>query len=213
MPSDNDWGIPSIRGEVLPPSFQLDWNLAYDDWRTLRNKKQPKPEGKGFVHFFSDDYRFESAWNQPIKAFVYLDGADIVLSPDFSLFRDHPPAIWLWNVYRSRWLGAYWQSQGLSVVPTVGWSEPSSYNYCFLGLPVGATLAVATIGMGVDTHAWHLFAMGYREMCNRLAPARVLCYGESLPLALRQLAPVDVFKPWHLSRLRKLDERSKPIVT
>jgi len=204
--SDNAWGIPDVLGTT---SFaKIDWMMAYDDWRAMRNKGKRPSAQPGAVHFFTDDYRFESCWNNPDKSAAYLAGDDIVLSPDFSLFRDHPPAMWLWNVYRSRWLGAYWQSLGVPVIPTVGWADARSYDFCFLGLPTRSILAVSTIGVFSqgDPTAAELFKAGYREMCERLEPTRVLNYGERFPEELKPLAAVQTFAPFQL-QLRTIDAK------
>lgn len=209
--ADNPWGIPSIKGVVAPEVVDaLRHSIAYDDWRTMRNKGGDKPSnGASMVHFFTDDYRFETCWNMPSKAQHYLQGADIVLSPDFSMYRDHPRAIWIWNTYRSRWMGAYWEDSGLPVVPTVGWVDASSYDFCFLGLPKRGVVAVSTVGVmsKQDRVSAELFCAGYEEMCRRLKPSMVLCYGEKFPSELRHLANLKTFKPWAMERLRALDKR------
>ncbi|MDE1971503.1 MAG: DUF4417 domain-containing protein, partial [Patescibacteria group bacterium] len=207
LPSDNEWGIPAINGIAEP--INIDWFMAYDDWRTeIHNKRKPTPEGAGVVHFFMDDYRFEPAWKTPAKAMEYLEGAHFVLSPDFSLYRDHPPALWLWNIYRSRWLGAHWQQHGMNVIPTVSWSGVNSFPFCFLGLPKNAVLAISTVGVSTaDETAQELFRLGYTEMCRQLEPVQVICYGERFPVELEDLARCDVFPPYQM-KLRELDKRT-----
>ncbi len=36
----------------------------------------------------------------------------------------------LYNVFRNRWCGAYWASQGLRVVPTVNWGDETTFDFC-----------------------------------------------------------------------------------
>jgi hypothetical protein len=64
--------------------------------------------------------------------------------PDFSLYPDWPIAAQLWNTYRSRWLGRYWQQGGLPVIPTVNWSDQRSFPFCVDGIETGQLLSIGT---------------------------------------------------------------------
>lgn len=86
------------------------------------------------VHMYVDDYQFERLWNTPEKYIDKLKEFECVFTPDFSLYMDMPLAMKIWNVYRSRLLGQYWQSQGIKVIPTISWAEPETYNFCFDGI-------------------------------------------------------------------------------
>ena len=87
------------------------------------------------VHFYLDDYQFERVWASPTRYVKLLRQYSCVLSPDFSLYTDMPMAMQIWNTYRSRLLGQYWQDNGINVIPTVSWSDERSYSFCFDGLP------------------------------------------------------------------------------
>jgi hypothetical protein len=195
----NDWNIPEVA--AIDGPITVSWNLAYDDYRAAKRKGLASPSGDGLVHFFIDDYRFESTWASPDRALGYF-GEHFVATPDFSLFRDQPRAIWLWNIYRSRWLGAYWQSKGARVLPTVSWALPSSFQFCFLGLPKRSVLLVSTVGIMSDTTAKELFVAGYHEMINQLDPVQVICYGSKLPPDLSRLADVTMLAPFY-SKFKK----------
>lgn len=174
------WGIPMLEPAYSVPESLVCWTQATGEERVPG------------VHFFTDDYRFERVWNAPERYLDRLRRADVVLSPDFSCWRDWPRAANLWNVYRSRWLAAYWQAHGLAVVPTVTWAGPESWAWAFLGIPEGSVVAISTIGVsGNDEQTRRHFADGYAEMCLRLMPDTVLVYGlADLPAALMELAPV-----------------------
>lgn len=132
--------------------------------------------GRG-CHFFIDDYQFERCWNDPRASIGWLKPYDCVLTPDFSLYMDMPLPMQRWNVYRSRALGLIWQREGMAVVPTLSWSTPSSYDFCFDGVPKGSTVAVSTVGVMGDADALAVWRDGMAEAMDRLAPARVLFYG------------------------------------
>src|SRR6185369_1364796 len=114
--SDNPWGFPTLPHSALQTAPQ--GLIAY---RTdLRNTEQ---RGVLAVHFFLNDIRIESVWTHPPQALHYLRKYPVALSPDFSFYPDYPLSLQLWNVYRNRWVAAYWLSQGLTVIPSVGWGD------------------------------------------------------------------------------------------
>lgn len=61
------------------------------------------------VHFCIDDYQFERVWNEPHKYVDLLKKFECVVCPDFSVYIDMPYPMKLWNIYRSRALGFFWQ--------------------------------------------------------------------------------------------------------
>ena len=44
----------------------------------------------GFVHFYMDDYKFESIWRDPHNALKKLKRCDGIITPDFSTYLDMP---------------------------------------------------------------------------------------------------------------------------
>jgi len=126
------------------------------------------------IHFFLDDYRFENVWRYPRRVAASLQG-HIVLSPDFSLYSDWPLPVQMWNTYRSPCFGAYWQSLGVTGVPTVSWSTRESYAFCFDGIEKGAMVAISSIGAGKSNP---LFIRGFDAMIEHINPSLVICYGD-----------------------------------
>lgn len=140
-----------------------------------------KKERDGTAHFFLDDYAFERVWNKPKKYLNILTTYESVCSPDFSLYTDYPIAVQIWNVYRNRWCGRYWQKQGIKVIPTVGWSTPESYDFCFLGIKPHSTIAISSIGILRSEESKNLFLMGFEEMLEQIKPKHVHFYGDPVP--------------------------------
>ena len=112
------------------------------------------------VHFFIDDYRFESLWRQSVWISMSLFYIGCVLAPLFA-FRDMPLVMQMWNVYRNRWLGCYWQAQGIHVIPTVSWSKP--HDFCYVGVEQGSIVAISSVGLN-DQKARYLFREGFEKM-------------------------------------------------
>ena len=139
--------------------------------------KSTKDKADKGIHFFVDDYQFLRLWKTPSKYINLLKQFRVVFTPDFSLYTDFPVAMQIYNHYRKHWLGAYWQSQGITVVPTIGWSDSQSYDWCFDGEPVGSTVAVSSVGTQNNKHAKQLFIDGYNQMIQRLNPQTIIFYG------------------------------------
>jgi hypothetical protein len=169
-----------------PLSAIPDWLVAY-----RARVRSPKFDfSRAAVHFFLDDYRFETVWARPLRALEHLSKYRILLTPDFSLYADWPLVMQQWNVYRSRWCGRYWQELGYQVIPTASWSTPESFEFCFDGLPQNSVLAVSALGVKVGEPAQReRFMAGFQVMVKRLAPSAVLTYG-GLPDKAYALAPI-----------------------
>lgn len=147
----------------------------------LTNHKNHKtvPPGEA-VHFFLDDYQFERIWQKPEAYINMLKKYDYVLTPDFSLYSDMPAPMQAWNTYRSRAIGAYWQHEGLNVIPTASWSTPESYTYCFNGLPEHSTIAISTIGCINNLHAQTIWHDGANALIKAKHPTTLIIYGNYL---------------------------------
>jgi hypothetical protein len=171
FPSDNAFGIPALAH--TPVSRVPRWLAPY---RARIRTKQGAADGA--VHFFLDDYRFETVWSRPRKALEALRPFRTLLTPDFSLYSDWPRALQVWNTYRSRWCGAFWQSLGFTVIPSISWSTQESYDFCFAGVPQHNLVALSTLGVNLRIPIQRQrFLDGFQAMIERLQPSRVLCYG------------------------------------
>lgn len=137
-----------------------------------------KDRADKIVHCFVDDYQFVRYWNQPDQYIPMMKQFAAVCSPDFSTYTDMPLAMQIYNHYRKHWLGAYWQLHGMTVYPTISWSTPDSYDWCFDGEPVGGIVAVSSVGTQKSKESKRLFLRGYEEMMKRLSPPWVIFYGE-----------------------------------
>jgi hypothetical protein len=129
------------------------------------------------IHFYIDDYQFERIWSSPEKYMDRLAKFDCVLTPDFSLYVDMPIAMQIWNVYRSRLIGQMMQDNGITVIPTLSWSDSRSYDFCFDGIPTGGTVSVSTVGVKRDDDAMGYWMAGMDEALKLIKPDSVVCYG------------------------------------
>ena len=120
-------------------------------------------------------FRFESIYKNPDDKIERLKKFNAVLSPDFSMYTEMPVALQLYNCFRNRWVGAYLQQNGITVIPTVRWGGLESFNFCFDGIEKGCVVAVSTLG--VKKEKSH-FMLGYEEMRRRIKPEKIICYGK-----------------------------------
>lgn len=171
--SDNEFGIPN-----LLPNAEIPKDLIMYGTEVRRSYAQTR--GKT-VHFFLDDYKFEPMWNKPIKTLQPIINIGSALSPDFSIYTDYPKALQIFNVYRNRWLGRYWQSFDVKVTPTIAWGDKSTYDFCFMGVPKNNPVAIGTVGIR-SNEAKRIFCEGFEKMCEVLEPSHLIVYGESEPL-------------------------------
>lgn len=163
------YGIPQMAPVKLEePVSMIGFNFA---------KRAAHPETLG-VHFFLKDYQFTRLWDHPEMYTDMLGRFLFVCTPDFSMYTDYPPAVQIYNHYRKHWLGVYWQQQGMTVIPTVSWSDEQSYEWCFDGDPIGGTVAVSSVGTQMNAETKRLFLQGFDEMIRRIRPETVLFHGD-----------------------------------
>lgn len=144
------------------------------------------------LHFFIDDYQFERIWNNPERYIELFKKYEYICSPDYSLFLDFPKVLQLYNSFKKQYLGAFYQSHGIKVVPTVSWSDPSSYNWCFDGIEKGSCVACSSVGCMRNKEAKELFTQGFIAMINTVEPTKILMVGK-LPDELKEYEDICVF--------------------
>lgn len=90
---------------------------------------------------------------------------------------DMPIPMKIWNIYRSRAIGQYYQQQGIKVIPTISWAEEKTFDFCFEGIEPGGVISVSTIGVKQDKNAFEIWKAGMDETIKRLKPKTILVYG------------------------------------
>jgi Domain of unknown function (DUF4417) len=180
-----DWGIPSLRADRLSSSIptQVYARTPVSDpartlflWRTAS-----LTEARGMtVAFYVWDDKLEGLWRNPErqKDRLLAAGVAAAIEPDFSLWADMPLVEQLWNVYRARWVGRSWQEAGIPVIPSLNWSDARSYEFCFAGIPRGASVvAVECRTPGQHDNDRRAFLSGLVAGVRQVQPQHVLIYG------------------------------------
>jgi len=136
---------------------------------------------KTVLAFYTEDRRFESFWSYPDKQTAKLVNAGLlgVVTPNYSLWPDVAEAVRIWNTFRSRWIGRYFQEAGLNVIPDVNWSCESDYRFSFAGIPRGApciSVQVQTFRPNQPDEVVRVRS-GIQAAIEALEPQSVLFYG------------------------------------
>lgn len=167
-----DYEIP----EMIPTNIDNLQDIPLQGFNYALKEKHPENIG---VHFFLHDYQFERVWKYPDRYTEVLKKFAFVLSPDFSPYADMPKILKVYNVYRNRWCGRYWQECGIKVIPTVTWSDDASLEYCLDGVPKYSTIAISTMGEGRWAN-WSSLKRNWDYVINKLEPKTILLYGKNL---------------------------------
>ena len=176
------WGIPIVKKQDLPvDKVSL---VACSDTRANDNEENKK---KG-VHFFVDDYRFSGIYDHPERSLEKYSQYAFLLTPDFSTYSDMDLWRQLESVAKNRWVGAYWQSKGRIVIPTISWSDARSFEFCFEGVETGSTVAIGMIGC--KRNKLH-FLRGFWAMVEKIDPSQIICFGTPFPEMQGNLVVVD----------------------
>lgn len=152
------------------------------DWETLKvigfQSASPKTVNKEtLVTMFNYDKKLLQLWNNPLKKVALFQGFAAVSTPDFSIYPNMNINEIRHNIYMSRWLGVTWQNYNCTVIPTVGWADPSTYDLCFSGLEHGSIVIISTLGCKYRTDA---FLKGFDEMCSRIDPPLIIVIGDMI---------------------------------
>jgi len=166
----NKYDIPE-----LAPVSDIDGMIEFVSFNRLKTLRQRSRYG---VHFFIDDYQFDRLWQRPEVYLQMFQECKCVLTPDFSLYTDAPYSMQLWKHYQKQWLGCYMQSAGIRTIPTLGWSDERSFEFCFEGIPNNGTVAVSSVGVMNSAQTKDFFKKGFGRAIEVLTPSTVLFFGK-----------------------------------
>lgn len=143
---------------------------------------------------YEHDCRFSELVYNPALLLNELRNYAAFITPDCSLYRDMPLCLQIANTYMNRAVGAYFQSEGLYVIPNVRWGDERSFTTCelpekiaFLGVPKNSILSIGTYGCIRGAENRYYFKAGLDAMLQELTPQVVLVYGAM---------PHDIFKDY-----------------
>ncbi len=132
-----------------------------------------------WVHFYEFDYLFERIWRKPRRYLGILKRFNGVILPDFSVYRDMPLVMQLWNIYRSRAVGSWLQINEVKVIVNVRWGDERTWHVCCDGISPGCTIAVGSHGTLRGFEDRRCFVDGLDEVTQKLRPSSIVVYGSA----------------------------------
>lgn len=165
--TDGFYEIPKLRNNFIKTEeiFLMGCDHIYD-----RRGNEDKT-----IHFFLEDDKLEKFYYKCDKYIKKLAKYKALLTPDFSLYPSMPLILQEISVFKNRWCGAFWQENGLRVIPTITWGDKRSFSFCFEGVEKHSIVAVSAFGQKKEKRE---FMLGYDAMLERIDPLYVICYGE-----------------------------------
>lgn len=177
----NRYDIPSLLPHMIPsiptplsvfiPSVHQK-NDEYTLFLQGQSRKGLNKE-RSVLSFYSWDSHFEGLWGRLLEWVERVKEYMVCVSPNYTIQHTDPIVFQAWQVYRSRYIGRYWQEAGVKVIPDIIWSDESSYDFCFLGIPLHPTSVSIQVQNFGDEELW---GKGFNEMLKRVQPQSILAY-------------------------------------
>lgn len=173
---DGEYEFPVIREEHSVPRRLITFSKAM----------QEKMDFHQWVCFYEDDFLFERVWNNPSRYVDRLSKFEGVITPDFSVYYDMPFAMQIWNIFRSRAIGAWLQSQGIKVAPNIRFGDERTFECCCDGISKHSVISIGTLGCLKVKSYRETFEKGLAYVAKRLEPETMVLYG-SVPGNISEL--------------------------
>jgi len=106
------------------------------------------------------------------------------------MYDDMPLARQIDSIFKNRWCGAYWQKQGMKVIPTIAWGSSDTFEFCFDGVEKGSVVAVSTYKREEYKER---FMLGYNKMLEIIEPSAIICYGDPFHEMKGNIKAIDPF--------------------
>lgn len=142
-------------------------------------EKESETQGKA-VHFYELDEKFVSCLGNKRKLLKKIETFrryESIILPDFSVYRDFPLAMQIFQVYKSRAVGNFLMQNGIKVIPNIRWGDERTYSFAFDGIEKYGVVSVGVQGAYRDSENERYFEKGFIKMLEAIEPETVLCYG------------------------------------
>lgn len=183
-PVKDVFGLWQIKGVLLSAEHQFPYiegtsKLPKGLVPFTKRKKELHPEDKA-LHFYENDEKFINLFASQKKTTKELETFRkyrCVITPDFSVYRDLPLVMQMFQVYKSRAVGTFLQRNGIKIIPNIRWGDERTYDFAFEGLFQWGVVAVGVRGAYSNKDNAHYFEKGFLKMLEVIDPETVLCYG------------------------------------
>lgn len=139
-------------------------------------------------HFFTPDSNFESYWNYPFRYLRFLQRFRYVISTDFSLYTNMVLMQKLWNSFRNKLLSAFYQRNGINLIPAPSWGDLANIKLYMEGWPEHSLIAINSTGIGLDKRCRYIWLEGYNAMLDILKPIHIIRYGAYIEGECKELS-------------------------
>jgi hypothetical protein len=164
---DGEYEFPVIKEEHSLPRKMIPFSKAMKEAKDFHQ----------WVCFYEDDFLFERIWNSPTRYVSHLSRFDGVISPDFSVYYDMPFSMQIWNIFRSRTIGAYLQHQAIKVIPNIRFGDERTFQCCCDGISKHSVISIGTLGCIKVKSYRDIFEKGIEYVASTLEPETILFYG------------------------------------
>ena len=240
-PSKSDFGIPMLSRQSLMEEIPDDLDTWVGASRHTAEEIKDKtkwwlynysvgtrdvPYERVILSFYVHDEKFENWWHLPAyySARFFSAGVRNIITPDYSMWTDWPKALSVYNVYRQYWLGRFFQQADFKVCPNLCFSDPSSYDYAWDGIPQSPPMVSVQLQTIKKDRAqeWDYAARGLKTGLERVKPGALIVYtgdpGRELVesvMKTSQVRPEIVYVDSYAKKLtdQGVFERDRPIGT
>ena len=128
-------------------------------------------------HFFTSDTHIEPFWRYPFRYLHWLKKYGCIISPDFSIYTNMVLMQKLWNSFRNKLLSAFYQRNGINLIPSPSWGDLMNIDLYMEGWPQKSVIAINSTGIGLDKRCQYIWLEGYNAMLDILKPIHIIRYG------------------------------------
>jgi len=200
--ANNKYDIPLVKKQSLEISELIGFNYC------LSAKKEDYSKT---IHFYLDDYQFDRVWNNPYYYTPTLKMFNGAISATFSTYADMPLAIQIYNIYRNRYLGALWQREGLTVIPSIVWGNERTLEAALMGLDKNPIISIGTLGPMKEKELKAEFIKEYKYIIEKLDPELVILYGDHIPKECLKLSKTIQFKADYAKRRDRINGKESKV--
>jgi len=170
-------GVDLVGDPGIPMLLDIDNTQVPKGLIAFEKAKLPGQNKRQYVHFYMHDKYFSDILTATKKYVDLLKTYDGVITPDCSLLIGQSKYIQEVNTYFNRAVGCFLQKEGIPVIPNIRWSDESSFEFCFLGVPKHKIVSVSTHGCIRSKEQKRIFREGLKAMIKELEPSDVLVHG------------------------------------
>lgn len=172
--------MPLIKNSLLKEKLLEQDKTGNLHVTNITNLKSVLNKNNTIIDFFDNDDVLKRFINNPLKYVPIFDGFLAVATPDYSIYQNSNGIKILCNIFDSRWAGAFWQSRGLNIIPTVSWAKDNTYDICFSGIEKNSIVMISTLGVLKNHDTFQKFINGFLELKKRIDPSLIIVVGKLL---------------------------------